>query len=64
MYRFKHQGKPYEYLVDDANLIIELRNGAIENEVTWKMDGWKTLSWRLLQSTLSPACGIDPVDEG
>ena len=38
MYRLKHAHRSCDDLVDDANLILELRNSIIENDVIREMD--------------------------
>lgn len=38
MYRLKYQDKPFDFLVSDANLILEIRNSIIENEITRELD--------------------------
>lgn len=39
LYRLKHKGKPFDHLVKDLNLILELRDAIIENDVIGEMDG-------------------------
>lgn len=38
MYRSKHQGANYEHLRRDANLVLDIRNGLLENEVIQQID--------------------------
>ena len=39
MYRLKHEDKPYDHLVKDVNLILEIRNEIIDNDVIREVDG-------------------------
>ena len=64
MYRFKHQSKPYEHLIHDANLIIELRNTAIENEVIREMDGGRAPSNGIPRGALSMMFGSVSLTRG
>jgi hypothetical protein len=38
MYRLKYQDKPFDYLIRDANLILEIRDSIIENEIIREID--------------------------
>lgn len=38
MYRFKHEDKRFDHLVDDANFVLQIRNAIIEENVIREID--------------------------
>jgi hypothetical protein len=53
MYRFKHEGKPYDHIARDVNIILDRCNSIIENEVIRKIDdgGNGVFTFRQIRNT-------------
>ena len=54
MYRLKHTHRSFDDLVDDANLILELRNSIMENDVIREIDESDGEDASNLRTTTSP----------